>query len=125
MRNPEDSAESHAGERNHHRYVRKLEPMLAAKEFTNKHTKYRGTCVGNVYGWMMLKNRYLEKAHAKATAWKIIEFLDTAWKVIEFRENEARDFIPKQSKAERDTDEEVFALFPRRLGTGSSEIQIQ
>ena len=64
-----------------------LEPLLAAKETTNKPTKYEGTRDGNADGWMMLMKRHSEQAHAKATP------LDRAWTMIEFLENEARDYI--------------------------------
>ena len=96
-----------------------LEPLLAVKKSKNKPTKYRGTRDANADGWMMLMKRHLEKAHTKATP------LDKAWTIIEYLEHEARDYITNKSEAERDTDEKVFALLARRLGTGSSKIHIQ
>ena len=96
-----------------------LEPLLAAKESKNKPTKYRGTKDGNADGWMMLMKRHLEKAHAKATPF------DKTWTIIEYLENEARDYITNKFEAERDTDEKVFALLARQVGTGSSKIHIQ
>ena len=67
----------------------------------------------------MLMKRHLEKAHPKATP------LDKAWTIIEYLENETRDYITNKSEAERDTDENVFALLARRFGTGSTKIHIQ
>ena len=96
-----------------------LEPLLAAKESKNNPTKNRGTKEGNDDGWMMLMKRHLEKAHASAT------LLDKAWTIIEYLEHEARDYITNKSEAERDTDENVFALLDRRFETGSSKIHIQ
>ena len=43
----------------------------------------------------------------------------------EFLENEPRDYFTNKLEAERDTDEKVFALLPRRFGTVSNKIQIQ
>ena len=63
--------------------------------------------------------RCSEKVHAKDTP------LDRAWTIVEFLENEARDYITNKAKAERDTDEKVFALSARRFGTGSNKLQIQ
>ena len=80
-----------------------LEPLLAAKESKNKHTKYRGTKDGNADGWMKLMKRYLEKAHTRATP------LVKAWTIIEYLEHEARDYIANKSEGERDTDDKVFA----------------
>ena len=72
--------------------------------------KYRGARDGNAEGWMMLRKRQLEKAHAKATP------LDKAWTIIEYLEHEARDYLTNKPEAERDTDEKVLALLARRNG---------
>ena len=92
-----------------------LEPLLAVKESKNKPTKYRGTKDGNADEWMILMKRHLEKATP----------LDKAWTIIEYLKREAREYISNKSEAERDTDEKIFALLARRLGTGSSKIHIQ
>ena len=96
-----------------------LEPLRAAKETTNKSTKYRGTRDGIIDAWMMLLKGYIGKPHGKDTP------LDRAWTTVEFLENEARDYITNKSEAEQDTDEKVFALLARRFGTGFSKIHIQ
>ena len=96
-----------------------LEPLLAVKESKNKPTKYRGAKDGNADGWMTVMKRHLEKAHTSATP------LDKALTIIEYLEHEAKDYITNKSEAERDTDEKVFALLARRIGTGSRKIHIQ
>ena len=94
-----------------------LGPLLAAKESKDKPTKYRGTKDGNADGWMMLMKRHLEKPHARD--------LDKAGTIIEYLEHKAGDYITNKSEAERNTDDKVFALLARRIGTGSRKIHIQ